>query len=316
MSPDDEPEAIRPAVSGESAPPISDFLVIDRVNQCPKLASLRSINQTLSSLLNSEDSFVAQIAEVIRLDPSLTARVLDLVNSIFFGSAEEKQLTGVEEASLYLGLNRISELIIATPVIEDVVELGKTARHVEWVDFWKHSIGTAILTRELLSSAGIRWKDESDYVAGLVHNLGKIISAICFPEEFAKLCGHSYADSAEACAAERSVLGWDHAKMGAFYLWNHHISREIVEAAQWHNDPAGAPNHPELAAATQLGDVLTRSAGISGIENISPLPREAWIELPGWGILFGEETEEAAKRRLNETEETLERVANTLNGVI
>ena len=316
MSPDVEPEDSPRDVSGEPEQPISDFVVIDRVNQCPKLASLRSINQTLSSLLNSEDSFVSQIAEVIRLDPSLTARVLDLVNSIFFGSSEEKQLTGVEEASLYLGLNRISELIIATPVIEDVVELGKAARHVEWVDFWKHSIGSAILTRELLSSAGIRWKDESDYVAGLVHNLGKIITAVCFPEEFAEVCGRSYADSAEACAAERSALGWDHAKMGAFYLWNHHICREIVEAAQWHNDPASAPKHPDLAAAVQLGDVLARAAGIPGIEKVPPLPREDWPRLPGWGILFGEETEEATERRLNETEETLERIANTLKGVI
>ena len=81
---------------------ISDFVVIDRVNQCPKLASLRSINQTLSSLLNSDDSFMAQIAEVIRLDPTLTARVLDLVNSIFFGSNDTQQVSNVEEASLFL----------------------------------------------------------------------------------------------------------------------------------------------------------------------------------------------------------------------
>ena len=62
-------------------------------NQCPKLASLKSINDTLNDLLDSEDSFVAQIAEVIRLDPSLTTRVLDLVNSIFFGSKDEKRIT-------------------------------------------------------------------------------------------------------------------------------------------------------------------------------------------------------------------------------
>ena len=100
---------IASAKSGSSPlRPVSDFLVIERINQCPKLASLRSINQTLSSLLNSEESFVAQIAEVIRLDPSLTTRVLDLVNSIFFGSPDDQQVKGVEEAALFLGLNRIS----------------------------------------------------------------------------------------------------------------------------------------------------------------------------------------------------------------
>ncbi|MFP6886174.1 MAG: HDOD domain-containing protein [Opitutales bacterium] len=301
---------------GRNGAPISDFVVIDRINQCPKLASLRSINQTLSSLLNSEDSFVAQIAEVIRLDPSLTTRVLDLVNSIFFGSPEEQHVKGVEEAALLLGLNRISELIIATPIIEDIVEFGKSAEHLKWVDFWKHSIGSAILTRELLVAADFRWKDESDYVAGLLHNLGKIIMAVTFPDEFGRICNGSYADTAEACTAERNMLGWDHAKMGAFYLWNHHIAREIVETSQWHNDPASAPNHPELAAAAQLGDVLVRAAGIPGIEHSQPLPREVWTEVPGWEVLFGERTEEGTERLLTEVEETLERVSNTLKGII
>ncbi|MFP6894020.1 MAG: HDOD domain-containing protein, partial [Opitutales bacterium] len=125
---------IASAKSGASPQrPVSDFLVIEKINQCPKLASLRSINQTLNSLLSSEESFVAQIAEVIRLDPSLTTRVLDLVNSIFFGSPDEQQVKGVEEAALFLGLNRINELIIATPIIEDIVDLGKSAKSLDWV---------------------------------------------------------------------------------------------------------------------------------------------------------------------------------------
>ena len=71
----------------------SDFLLIEKINQCPKLASLKSINETLRDLLDSDESFVSQIAEVIRLDPSLTTRVLDLVNSIFFGSKEEDRIS-------------------------------------------------------------------------------------------------------------------------------------------------------------------------------------------------------------------------------
>jgi len=295
---------------------VSDFVVIDRINQCPKLASLRSINQTLSSLLNSEDSFVAQIAEVIRLDPSLTTRVLDLVNSIFFGNPDEQEVKGVEEAALFLGLNRISELIIATPIIEDILEFGKNAPDVKWVDFWKHSIGSAILTRELLVVADFKWKDESDYVAGLLHNLGKIIMAVTFPDEFGVVCSGSYENTEKACDAEREMLGWDHAKMGAFYLWNHHIAREIVETAQWHNDPSSAPNHPELAAAAQLGDALIRTAGIQGIENCPPLPQEQWMQIPGWSVLFGERTEEANERLLAEIQETLERVSGTLKGIV
>ena len=84
--------------------PVSDFLLIERINQCPKLASLQSINETLATLLDSDESLLHQVAEVIRLDPSLTTRVLDLVNSIFFGSDHDDKITGIEEASIFSDL--------------------------------------------------------------------------------------------------------------------------------------------------------------------------------------------------------------------
>ena len=104
--------------------PVSDFLLIERINQCPKLASLQSINETLATLLDSDESLLHQVAEVIRLDPSLTTRVLDLVNSIFFGSDHDDKITGIEEASIFLGLNRIRELLSTTPIIEEIADLG------------------------------------------------------------------------------------------------------------------------------------------------------------------------------------------------
>ena len=134
--------------------PVSDFLLIERINQCPKLASLQSINETLTTLLDSDESLLHQIAEVIRLDPSLTTRVLDLVNSIFFGSDNDDKITGIEEASIFLGLNRIRELLSTTPIIEEIADLGNgKAKKLPWTHFWRHSIGTAILTREILAVA-------------------------------------------------------------------------------------------------------------------------------------------------------------------
>ena len=140
--------------------------------------------------------------------------------------------------------------------------------------------------------------------------------AVTFPDEFSRIYERSYKDAAEFCDSERSLLGWDHAKMGAFYLWNHHISREIVETAQWHNDPDSAPHHPELAAAAQLGDVLVQSAGIPGLERSKPIPRENWTDVSGWTILFGEKSEKETEHLLVELEQTLERVGNTLKGII
>jgi HD-like signal output (HDOD) protein len=293
--------------------PPSDFLLIERINQCPKLASLRSINETLKSLLDSEDSFVAQIAEVIRLDPSLTTRVLDLVNSIFFGSKDNKRISGVEEASIFLGLNRIRELLVATPVIEEIFELGKNAPSFNWEEFWKHSIGTAILTRELLSILDQTYEEEADYVAGLLHNLGTLIFGITFPEHFQEVYLNSYPSIDEIVEFEKKVIGWDHSKIGAYYLWNHHISDEVVDAIHWHNDPTQAKESPMLAAAIQISDRAVTELGVHGLGKF-PTPKSgSYKELHGWITLTeNQESIEIVEERL---ESSIERLSQTLKGI-
>ena len=293
--------------------PPSDFLLIERINQCPKLASLRSINETLKSLLDSEDSFVGQIAEVIRLDPSLTTRVLDLVNSIFFGSKDNKRISGVEEASIFLGLNRIRELLVATPVIEEIFELGKNAPSFNWEEFWKHSIGSAILSRELLSILDQSYEEEADYVAGLLHNLGTLILGITFPEHFQEVYLRKHSSISEIIEFERKAIGWDHPKIGAYYLWNHHISDQVVDAIHWHNDPTQAKESPLLAAAIQVSDRAVTELGVRGLGNFPTPPKGSYRELSGWTMLTdGREDIELLEEKLDGS---IERLSQTLNGI-
>jgi HD-like signal output (HDOD) protein len=296
--------------------PPSDFLLIERINQCPKLASLQSINDTLANLLDSEDSFVGQIAEVIRLDPSLTTRVLDLVNSIFFGSKEDHHITGVEEASIFLGLNRIRELLAATPIIEEISALGKNNKHFSWESFWRHSIGTAILTREILSIAEHKVEQEADYVAGLLHNLGILILAITFPEIFPHVYGKTHESLQELTDKEISLVGWDHAKMGAYYLWNHHISEEIVEAVHSHNHPEKATVNPKLAASVQIATFLVRSLKVKGLEKLPHPEMEEIQKLEGWKILFEEEKNDDPEIINERILSSVERLGQTLQTII
>jgi HD-like signal output (HDOD) protein len=293
--------------------PPSDFLLIERINQCPKLASLRSINDTLRSLLESEDSFLAQIAEVIRLDPSLTTRVLDLVNSIFFGSKDNKRISGVEEASIFLGLNRIRELLFATPVIEEILELGKNAPSFPWEEFWKHSIGTAILTRELLSVLNISYEEEADYVAGLLHNLGILILAITFPDLFKKIYLKKYDSTEELIDEENAKIGWGHAKIGAYYLWNHHISDEIVDAIHWHDQPKQSKESPKLAAAIQVSQAIVSELGFTGLNKCKKPESGSYQELEGWEMLT--EDHEDPDELITSINEASERLNQSLNGI-
>jgi HD-like signal output (HDOD) protein len=285
-----------------------------RIEHCPKLASLQSINRKLARLVNSEQSYNAQIAEIIRSDPSLTARLLRMVNSVYFGLSAK--VNNIEEAVLYLGLRQIRELSMATPVIEDMEKIGPTATHLPWKEMWQHSIGTAIMTREILSTTNLMVDDDTDYIIGLLHNVGKVVLATAWAPEFAQVAALEHASPAAVCAVERELIGWDHAEIGAYYLERHQLAPEIVHAVRHHEHPEQASEHQVYAAAVQVADLVVRELGLrSGFENVAAQQPGAWMKSEGWNLLFKPDTREADHAQTT-IEHSKARLPAMLSGII
>jgi HD-like signal output (HDOD) protein len=294
----------------------TDEIIRKRISACPKLASLGRINQALRELVNSDSSMSSQIAEIIRRDPSLTARLLRMVNSVYYGLSNS--VSNIEEAIFFLGLRQIRELAMATPVIEEMSSLqsssGKTA--LPWKDLWAHSLGTAILTREILGALPITIDDDTDYLVGLLHNAGKVVMAHAFPEELAEICTTKFETAADVCRKEVELIGWDHGQIGAVYLERHKMSEEIVFAVRHHNHPTAAPRHQMFAAAVQVADCLVRHAGVmGGFEKIEPVKRDAWTEVEGWNILYAADRPETRLARAA-IDNALHRLPQMLSGLV
>lgn len=295
--------------------PFSQQEICRRLDACPKLASLQCINRALQELVNSDQSLSSQIAEIIRRDPSLSARLLRMVNSVYFGLSA--RINNIEEAVFFLGLRQIRELAMATPVIEDLERLqSPAAGPLPWKDLWAHSIGTAILTREILASTHLTFDDDTDYLSGLLHNIGKVVMAYAFPEELALIAATPCASILEVVELENRLIGWDHAKIGAYYLERHQLSEEIIHAVRHHNAPALAPRHRLLAAAVQVADHLARHAGMpNGFEIVPPVEADSWTHIEGWQVLYGADDREAALARAS-LANALRRLPTMLNGLL
>ena len=275
------------------AMPDTEQEIRKRIDACPKLASLPSTNRALSDLVNSDFSVTSQIAEIIRRDPSLSARLLRMVNSVYFSLSA--RVNNIEEAVFFLGLRQIRELSMATPVIEEMERLKTaTSKPLPWKELWSHSIASAMLTREILHATSLSIDDDTDYLVGLLHNVGKIVMANAYPAELEEVTRLRVRTPQDICEHERKIIGWDHAQIGAYYLERHQVAEEIVFAVKYHNNPAEAPRHGLFAAAVQVADRLVRHAGFSGgFEKIDPIAAESWMKLDGWKILFGENEEES-----------------------
>jgi len=207
---------------------------------------------------------------------------LRLVNSVYYGLTTP--VNSIEEAVFYLGVRQIRQLAMVTPIIEDFQRLTKQCAF-PWREFWQHCIGTAILTREVTTAVQFA-SDESDYVAGLVHDVGKIVMAWTFPDHFTeihRLAGQGTRDLTEI---EAETLGIDHAELGALYLERHRLPEIMVKAARFHHHPERADDYAPTIAAVQIADLLLRSEKIGFSGNCVPVTRAQCFTASGCKVLF------------------------------
>jgi HD-like signal output (HDOD) protein len=253
-----------------------------RLNSAPCLPSLSTIESALKDLLTADQRYTTQIAEIIRRDPSLTSRLLHLVNSVYYGLANP--INNIEEAVFFLGVRQIRQLAMVTPIIEDFQKLTQD-RRFPWRQFWRHCIGTALLTRELVDLVESP-EGESDYVSGLIHDVGKIVMSSVFPAHFHEIYYAQTDPVAELAETEREILGMDHAELGALFLEKQRLPDVFAEVVRFHHDPAAAQNHLKTVAAVQVADLMVRHTKIGDSGNHAEVAGDSWMASPGWEILF------------------------------
>jgi putative nucleotidyltransferase with HDIG domain len=267
--------------------PLDYKQIESRLNGAPCLPSLGSIESALKDLLSADQRYTTQIAEIIRRDPSLTSRLLHLVNSVYYGLANP--IKNIEEAVFFLGVRQIRQLAMVTPIIEDFQKLTQD-RNFAWRQFWRHCIGTALMTRELVDLVKSP-EGESDYVSGLIHDVGKIVMSSVFPEHFKAIYHTPPEDRGDLVEMEREILGMDHAELGAFYLEKQKLPELFVQVARYHHQPEAAPSHGKTVAAVQVADLMMRHAKIGHSGNHAEVAEDAWMAAPGWDILFGDQSD-------------------------
>lgn len=294
---------------------IQNFDMVDaRIRACPTIASLRSVNEALTKLASHSQSSVSDIAEVISRDLSLTARLLRLVNSVFGGLSVK--IASIEEAIFFLGLRQIRQLAMTTRVIEEMETFGKQDFEVNWKAVWRHSIGTGILCREILTMTNGVLEDDTYYIIGLLHDIGKLVMLNAFPNELRQSLAFAETDPLAFLQRERSTFGWTHADLGAIYLERNGLAAEIVESVLFHHEPDKAHNQSRYAAGVQVGDYLARFGGCeAGFE--PPAKREYgdWESLQGWQILFSGNRSESQYARASVLH-SIESLPSILQGLL
>lgn len=248
--------------------------VIKGVQQVPSLSAV--VLEVLAGF-DKEDIEIADLVQKLGQDQGLTARVLRVANSPFYGISSK--VGSVGEAVVVLGFHNVRSLVAAAGIINQFPVVG--GKGFDRLAFWQHGIGSAVCAQVLAKALG---RDQAlAFTAGLLHDIGRLVLDAYFHEDFKAAMAHCTAEDSTLLDAERAVLGVDHAQVG-FELarrWKFPVS--IQQAIRDHHQP-----EREQAVLTDLvhvANVLCHALDIgnSGYEIVPTLSSGAWTRLGlGW----------------------------------
>jgi putative nucleotidyltransferase with HDIG domain len=205
------------------------------VSQVNTLPSLPAVYVELVSELRNPEASVPRIASLISRDVAMTAKVLQLVNSSFFGLAVH--VHDVKHAAGLLGLNALKPLVLSAGVFRQLEESRVPAALAEQV--LEHSLAVGCLARDIAEAEGLS-RDEADdaLLAGILHDIGKLVLADQFGRDYALVCLAADKTSLPLLSAELDQFDASHADVGGYLLGLWGLPQDLIEAVAFHHDPA------------------------------------------------------------------------------
>jgi putative nucleotidyltransferase with HDIG domain len=267
--------------------------VIDQaelLKQTNELPTLPAATVRLATLINDPTAGAPEFVKVIKPDIALTANVLKLSNSAYFGLSRE--ITSVRQAITLLGTKRIFELA-ASASFARVLPESIPGYEVEAAQFWKHCVAVAALSERFAYVLGLPTPDLT-FTAGLLHDIGKLALGLFLKEHENEVMSRVRTGEVSLINVEKEVLGTDHAELGGAVSDHWQLPAAIRFAAVWHHQPNAAPPESDrvLIDLVHAADSLAHTLGLGA--DLGELHRRV---------------DEGAIARLKVTQQSLEQVA-------
>lgn len=266
--------------------------VIGRVDRLP---SVPRTYWELTQAAGEPDVGLADLARIVEQDAAMAAKVLQLVNSSYFGLAQRQ--TSVQQAVSYLGVELLKALALTAHVF--VAAAVPAVQGFSLDAMQEHSVLVARIAKRLCAD---KKRASEAFTAALVHDIGKIVLAMSVPERFGEVLRNAGETERPAHVVEKEVLGVTHAEVGAYLLGLWGLPLGIVEAVAYHHQPELALPTDTLVAVhvanalSHPGPGATPDPSAGGRLNVAFVESSAFgPELPGWRAVAEEELREARR---------------------
>jgi putative nucleotidyltransferase with HDIG domain len=221
-----------------------------RIENINGLPTVPGMVKKISHIIGKPGVTLDEISRFVAGDPALTTKVLKMVNSAAYGFPG--RISSVSHAIMLLGLNVVKGLLLGVSVFEIMQKVMS--------GLWNHSLGCATVARVIAEKKGIKSPEEVS-VAGLLHDLGKVIMMLEFQPFYEEAVEQAAARRIPIFEAEQGVFQETHAAVGMWLAEKWHFPANLVEMIGYHHRPSQASRAPMETAIVHFSDILVRARG-------------------------------------------------------
>ena len=233
---------------------LSDESIKKIVSQIESLPSMPAIYTEIMTEMQASDPSIKKVAEIISKDVSMTAKILQVVNSVFFGLS--RKISSTQQAVVLLGLQTIKALVLSVKIFSEFSQ-----RRFAWFNIdhlFQHSMSVSTYAKTIVKSEKMN-QDFINYslMAGLLHDLGKLILAINFGKPYQQVLSEAQGCRRNPWELEYDAFGTSHAEIGAYLMGLWSLENPIIESIAFHHRPAKSmSSNVGLLTAVHIADAL------------------------------------------------------------
>jgi HD-like signal output (HDOD) protein len=254
------------------------------LDRLPKLSPMMT---QLLAQLSRRDCEILDLAQTVERDPLLSGQILRLANSAIFGRL--RPVASVRHAIAMVGIGAMRKFVLASS-IANLFSRTKVAANFSIRRFNVHSVATATLV-ELLSEEVPFESGEDAFLAGLLHDIGKLLIAVSLPQRYEEILALLAVTGGTLIEAERQVIGIDHAELSGLAVSRWGLSEGIQWAACYHHEPEKAaamespgPQKAGLSLGVHHADAYINHLGMSVLPVLLTAGKPLALEIPGFAF--------------------------------
>ena len=242
-----------------------------------RLVSLPEVCIRINEMLDDPSVTAVELGNVISQDTSLTARLLKIVNSSYYGF--QAKIETVSRAVTVVGLRELRGLVIAASAVETFSNVSDEV--LNKVRFWRHSLYCGVIARLLAEQCHVL-HSERLFVAGLLHDIGKLIIAQRFPTETRMIALEADSAQRSAFEVEQDFLGFNHAEVGGELMHAWSMPETLFESVAYHHNPKHAKTGIMETCLVHIANIFTDEAE-QGLDMRTEIPLQK-VEPFAWEI--------------------------------